>query len=335
MPNASAGMDALGLDDSGTVCVSYGMFPDAWLQHFALGTKRGLVFAAGGGADIILARFVAERVLCAGCAAVDLAQPLNRCSIGSKLVEDFQLTPRAEGEDSQVLCHAKVIANTHEPRTLRGKGICISAAIPWDHGLRLVFAAQGEGCSMLAHRAQVSGSHYDFAIAVDGGGDILTAGQEEFDRVVLQRFRAAWSPFRPLMLFVIGLGADGASRPVDFGSVSLDGMLLRGEATVDEESAKNIEGILRIANRWHQDPLSWNGQPEEWAHGLHVPQIVVLATRKELPMASSGSSNVLVPRRPKRLDIPTENRGSPVLPWLVLDQDLLRTARCYSVTTCK
>lgn len=54
------------------------------LSRFPLRNSHGVVFAAGGASDIVLARCLAQRVMALGALRVDLAQPLGGSSLSRK-----------------------------------------------------------------------------------------------------------------------------------------------------------------------------------------------------------------------------------------------------------
>lgn len=299
-----------------------------WLNEVDPRDKRVLVFAAGGGADIVFVRFLAGLLWRGGAAEVDVAQPLNRSTIETEAAQRFQIESLAQCAN-QVGAFTSVTPNVHQEAALRGKGIALAAAIEWRHGLRLVFAATGTGCQSLARREWRPHQPYDMAIAVDGGGDVLTGGASNFDRVVLDRFRAAWDGTRLLSLVVIGLGADGASEHGAFAERTLNGWECRWKAHIDAASSEEIDSALRLANRLHPDPLAWTSLDRYWSRGLHVPQIVTLAARSQLPMSQAGFPYVLAPRRSEASKVPTETWARMNEAWMVLNGDLAKTACCF------
>ncbi len=303
------------------------MFLDDWLRELNPPGKRALVLAAGGGADVVFVRLVAERLWCAGAVAVDLLQALNRPVVDAETSERFGLVGAGKGDNDVVKRFSVVVPNGHE--SLRGKGMAIAAAIDWRHGERLVVAAKGGGCATVARRCWAADEPYDLAVAVDGGGDVLTGGPDNFDRVVLDRFHEAWETANPLGLLVIGLGADAASEEATMTSATISGWRLAHDAKVDIAACDEIEEILRTVNRLHPDPLNWRDSDRHWSHGLHVPQIVALAARSRFPAASRGRPYVLVPRKSERATLPTEEHRSTGQRWVVMNEQLLCTARWY------
>ncbi len=311
------------------------MFMDDWLSQLEPEGKRALVFAAGGGADAVLVRLVAERLMGAGASIVDVAQAYNRFSFDPEVVERFALVAPGDLGCAQVMRFGAVVANDHQTDGLRGKGMAIAAAIEWKHGERLIFAAKlgAGGCAALALRSWKPAEPYDFAVAVDGGGDVLTGGANEFDRVVLDSFKANWDSSKPLGLLVIGLGADVGSPEGAFATnTTIDGWQFSGETAIDADASEGIEEILRSINRLHPDPQNWRDSDEHWTRGLHVPQIVALAVRSRLPVSSRGLPFVLVPRPSKQQGPPTEAHSETRQSWPVLNLELLRTARWYCPT---
>jgi len=186
------------------------MFADRWLVALNPQGKNALVLATGGGADIVLAQFVAQRLVSLGAIRVDIAQALNKSDFTDEIVCQFHLTdPQGTGQGLvRRLPGGK--PNDGEPGT-RGNGISMAAAMEWNEGDCLLVAAKkgSLGAAALARREWEPTKPYDLAVAVDGGGDILTGGPEEFDRVVLDVFQTVWDKTRPLALLVVGLGADG------------------------------------------------------------------------------------------------------------------------------
>jgi hypothetical protein len=306
------------------------MFLDNWLRGFEPESLHGLVFSAGGGADIVFARLVAEKMIEAGASKVDVAQARNRYSFSPEVVERYGLVPLGKTGKNQVMKFSDVVAN-HHPDGLRGKGMAMAAAVEWGHGERLVFAAKegSSGPEVLAERSWKLTEPYDFAIAIDGGGDILTGGKQEFDRVVLDAFKANWNPVKPLGLLVVGLGADMGSSEGSFSTSSpLDGWQLSGESVIGPDASDRLVHLLGMVNRLHPDPLNWGIQDDYWSYGLHVPQIVSLAAQSALPTSMLGPPYVLVPR-PSKQKSDTEINDVTKQPWPVFNIELLRTARWY------
>jgi len=304
------------------------MFIDGWLEAADPVGKQALVFSAGGGADIILARVIADRLRAAGAQTVDLAQPLNRLEIEKPLAEQFRMSDLTGS--AQVLRLDEVVPNdSDEALMLRGRGIAIAAAIDWRAGDRLIFAPKGDGCSLLANRAWAEGEPYDLAIAVDGGGDILTGDSDNFDRVVLDRFRETWDSSRRLALVVIGLGADGGSSVEQFRGATMDGWSQTREAFIDLALCDEIEDVLASINRLHPNPLYWRDSDPHWAYSLHVPQIIALAGRSMLPASARGGDYVLAPRKGEMKDLPNEIYSETGRPWIILNKRLLQIARWY------
>lgn len=298
------------------------MFLDSWLREDSRHGGRALVIAAGGGADIVLAAIVGSRIRHLFGTAVDIAQPLNRDKIDQHLCDDFHLASVGEEHIDQLKRFAARCENAHQQSGVRGKGIAIAAAIEWTAGDRLVFAANGDGCASLATLHP-----YELVFAVDGGGDILTGEATEFDRRVLSRFHDAWGMSRHLALLVLGLGADGASSEADLADASMHGWRLQGETQIDEEACNTIDSVLRQANRLHPNPLHWTVDDPHWSHGLHVPQIISLAVRGQLPASRRGLPYVLVPRLPKKGGpVGSEPDPESGRPRVVLNQDQLRRA---------
>ena len=198
------------------------------LEQIGHRSRRGLVFAAGGSADIILAKTIAAGLVSQGCSQVDLAQPLNCRVLSEKgLLVDVGRLHALEPEDGldpeSVLRHYASIPSERHADHRRGKGLRISSSLEWDHGSRYVFVVYGVGFFLFVGWRDGDAPYYDFAVGVDGGGDVLTHGDDEFDRVVVAGFRSGWSSARPLLLVAMGLGADGGSAPAEFGDVSLTG----------------------------------------------------------------------------------------------------------------
>ena len=263
---------------------------------------RGIVFAAGGSADIVLAKTIAEGLVRSGCSAVDLAQPLNCRMLSEKglLAEagaKHALEPEPGLDPEAVLRHNASVPSDRHPDHRRGKGLSISSSLEWDHGSRYVCAAHGRGPSSLAGRRQGGSPHYDFAVGVDGGGDVLTHGDDEFDRVVAAGFRSGWGSTRPLLLVAMGLGADGGSAPAEFDDVSVVGWRPIASTTIDGSFALSLQAELEGLGLWHQEPSSWSSDDPFWGYWLKVPQIIALAVQDELPFPGPDSDLVLFPRR--------------------------------------
>lgn len=304
------------------------MILESWLRALNPTDKRVLVFAAGGGADIIFVRVISEMLRRCGATQVDLAQPLNRTTIDSDIARRFELET-LQSCAAQVAVFESVVHNEHLDAGQRGKGITLAAAIEWSHGQRMVFAAQGNGPQLLARRAWRESEPYDMAIAVDGGGDILTGDPTTFDRIVLDNFRTAWHPSRPLALVVIGLGADGALDDRSLFHAKLPGWSLQQETEIDLQTCEAIECVLQMTNRLHPDPLNWTPTDPFWSRGLHVPQIVTLAARSLLPRSRSGAPFVLAPRHVAAPVRPLEHCERANALWLVLNEHLAKTVRLY------
>ncbi len=292
------------------------------LEQIGLLRRRGIVFAAGGSADIILAKTIASGLVREGCTRVDLAQPLNCEALSDKGLlseagEHHVLTAEAGLDPELVLRHHASIPCERHPKKLRGKGLSISSSLEWDHGSRYVCAAHGGGPFSLAGRRDDEEPYYEFAIGVDGGGDVLTHGDDEFDRVVLTGFRSGWPSTRPLLLVAMGLGADGGSEPQEFQDVSLAGWRPLGTTSVDGGFAQSLQHELERLGLWHPAPSDWTSEDPFWGYGFKVPQIIALAVRNEFPFAAPGGGPdlVLFPRRRE---------------LKVMNQRLLREARMFA-----
>ncbi|MCA9546334.1 MAG: hypothetical protein KC613_18140, partial [Myxococcales bacterium] len=181
----------------------------------------------------------------------------------------------------------------------RGKGLSISASLAWEHGTRYVFAAHGQGPAVLAGGRDTSAPFYDFAVGVDGGGDVLTHDDNEFDRIVLGRFRDGWTSARPLALVSMGLGADGGSAPEDFDNIDLPGWCDLGSTSVDRPFADALHRELESLGLWHATPQAWRPDDPYWGYGFKVPQIIALTVRGEFPFSEPGDDpdGVRFPRR--------------------------------------
>lgn len=291
------------------------------LEQIKHRSRRGLVFAAGGSADIILAKTIAAGLVSEGCPQVDLAQPLNCKNLSQKnLLGDagkrYALEPEGDLDPEAILRHHASIPADRRADHQRGKGLSISSSLEWAHGSRYVCAAHGIGPSSLAGRRDGEVPYYDFAVGVDGGGDVLTHGDEEFDCVVLAGFRSAWSQARPLILISLGLGADGGSAPADFENTELDGWRLVGTTVVQGTFADTLHRELDRLGLWNESPASWRSDDPYWGYGLKVPQIIALAVRGEFPFDAPGEQSNLV-RFPRRGELKTMDRG------------LLREARVF------
>ena len=288
-------------------------------EQIGLRGGRGIVFAAGGSADIILAKTIAGGLVRRGCSRLDLAQPLNCRTLGDKglLCEagvQHALEPEVGLEPDAVLRHHATVPSDRHPDHRRGKGLSISSSLEWDHGSRYVFAAHGRGSSSLAGRRLGDAPYYDFAVGVDGGGDVLTHGDDEFDRVVLDGFESGWASTRPLLLVAMGLGADGGSAPEEFREVSLDGWRSVATESVDDDFALSLQQELEGLGLWHPNPSSWSCDDPYWGYGLKVPQIIALAVRDEFPFPGPQPDLVLFPRRGE---------------LKLMDRRLLREARLF------
>jgi len=136
-------------------------------------------------------------------------------------------------------------------------------------------------------------------IGVDGGGDVLTHGDDEFDRVVLDAFRSGWSSARPLILIAMGLGADGGSAPAEFDGVALEGWRPVGTTEVESTFADALHRELDRLGLWNESPASWTSDDPYWGYGFKVPQIIALAVRSAFPfeVSEGGQDLVLFPRR--------------------------------------
>ncbi len=265
---------------------------------------RGLVFAAGGSADIILAKTIAAGLVKKGCTQVDLAQPLNCRSLKEKHLlgneaERYALKPEIGLDPEAVLRHHASVPPDHHADDRRGKGLSISSSLEWNRGSRYVCAAHGRGPSSLARRRHGGLPYYDFAIGIDGGGDVLTHGADEFDRVVVDGFRSGWASARPLILVAMGLGADGGSTPDEFNEVRLERWRPVGTAEVERSFADALHRELDRLGLWNESPATWSPDDPYWGYGLKVPQIIALAVRGEFPFKAPGGAPNLVmfPRR--------------------------------------
>ena len=297
------------------------MIAEKVAEQIAGRIETGLVFAAGGSADIILARTVAEGLMRRGCSRVDLAQPLNCKSLADKgLLGDqgrfYKLSPVAGIDPEEVLQHSGSVPSHRHPEHRRGKGLSISSSIEWPHGCRYVCAAHGNALAGLAGRRGGSGIMYDFAVGIDGGGDVLTHGEDEFDRVVVAAFRSGWTCERPLILVAVGLGGDGGSAPDAFQDATLPGWRAVATTVVDDAFTDVLQRELEKLGLWHPSPANWSKEDPYWGYGFKVPQIITMAVRREFPFPTEEGQphHVLFPRR-------RELR--------LMDQRLLREARLY------
>lgn len=288
---------------------------------------RGLVFAAGGSADIILAKVIAAELARNGCTRVDLAQPLN-CR---KLTEKVSLAEPGKGyalevedglDPEAVLRHHACVPVAQHTAAQRGKGLNISSSLEWTSGSRYVCAAFGDGLASLARRRSGDRCHYDFAIAVDGGGDVLTHGEDEFDRVVIAGFKSGCPSTCPLLLVSLGLGADGGSAPEDFERCTLQGWRSVAETEVDQALANSMHRELDRLGLWHPSPAKWSHDDPDWSYGFKVLQIVVLAVRNEFPFPMAGDPADLT-RFPRRGALKLMNKR------------LLREARIFRSETTR
>lgn len=291
------------------------------LEHISLSRGRGIVFAAGGSADIVLAKNIAARLISEGCLSVDLAQPLNCKNLSEKglLLENAEryfLEPEDGLDPESILRHYASVPSDHHPSDRRGKGLNISSSLEWEHGTRYVCAAHGRGLSSLAGRRDGEGTYYSFAVGVDGGGDVLTHDDEEFDRKVIRAFRSEWSAGCPLLLISMGLGADGGSAPGDFDDAVPSGWKALFSVSVDGEFARALQCDLEKLGLWHPAPSTWNKDDPYWGYGLKVPQIIALAVRGEFPFDDLESDTQLV-RFPRRRELK------------LMDRRLLREARIF------
>ncbi len=286
------------------------------------GTRNtGLVFAAGGSADIILARTLAEGLVRSGGVRIDLVQPLNCKSLAEKgLLDDegqfYKLAPVPGLDPEEVLQHTGTLPSIRHPDHRRGKGLSISSSLTWPHGSRFVCAAHGDGLGHLAGRLEDDGLKYEFAVGVDGGGDVLTHGEDEFDRIVVAALRSGWCGERPLGLVAMGLGADGGSAPDAFENVVLPGWKAAATSVVGPDFCSALQSELESLGLWHSSPETWHKDDPYWGYGFKVPQIIAMAVRREFPFQVAGGhpNLVLFPRRGE---------------LKIMDQRLLREARLY------
>jgi len=273
--------------------------------------KRGVVFAAGGSADIILAKGIGTLLIELGAVSVDLVQPLNCQSLEEKgllsngaiyvLEEETGLAPYL------VLRHFEIVPIDNHPENRRGKGLNISSSLLWDQGTRYVCSGRGEGISRIASRKNGERPYYDFAVGVDGGGDVLTHDDDEFDRVVLRGFSKGWEESNPLYLVVMGLGADGGSSPSEFENVGLRGWKHLGNTSISSSFVDLLQIELEQLGLWHFHPSEWTPEDSYWGYGLKVPQIISLAVRETFPFGQVKNEPNLV-LFPRRGELKTMNR---------------------------
>lgn len=280
------------------------MFVKNIIRQIDLKVGRGIVFAAGGSADIILAKSIALELIEHGCQRVDLAQPLNCKKLSeegllSEASELYKTEPEVGLEPEAVLKHYSTVPSICHTDSKRGKGLSISSSLKWDHGSRYLCAAHGGGPSALAGRMDDGRSFYDFAVGVDGGGDVLTHGDEEFDRVVLNGFSSGWRWDKPLVMIAMGLGGDGGSSPEEFEGVGLKGWRQLPISFIDEAFAQSLQHTLVQLGLWNDQPEHWHKTDPYWGYGLKVPQIMALTVMGRFPFTSSGRDKniVLFPRR--------------------------------------
>lgn len=277
---------------------------DEALQRAGAGCARALVVAAGGSADILLAKGLAELLVEAGCRQVDLAQPL-KCQVLAQYkritgsLDDWGLDSVPGLEPNAVLRHARPRRATKSDAGERGKGLSISTSVSWGYGDRFIVAALGAGPHILAARCDADAPYYDLALAIDGGGDVLTHDEAEFDRIVVDGLQSGWHGNGPLMLAVMGLGADGGSSPEQFESAGLAGWSLIMQSQIDLDFADLLERELMAQGLWLVDPAGWTARDQDWGYGLKVPQIMAMARRGQFPFGDAPGSegHVLFPRR--------------------------------------
>ncbi len=267
------------------------MIADHLLPHAATDCRRALVFSAGGSADLVFAKTIALALVARGVERVDLAQPLNCQQLSAKgLLEGngrlHGLGPATGVDPELVLRHSTTVPVERLDEGRRGKGLSISAAMDWPYGERYVMAAHGGGPRLLAGRRDGATPFYDLAVGVDGGGDVLTHDEREFDRIVASGVRLGWRGPGALLLVVVGLGADGGSAPEQFEGATLQGWRQVGSGRVDADWASQLERELRALTLWHDEPARWSPNDPFWGYGLKVPQIVALATRGATPFGA-------------------------------------------------
>jgi len=280
------------------------MFVRELLLHLEFKRGRGIVFAAGGSADIILAKNIAVGLVSNGWTHVDIAQPLNCKKLSDQGLmgeagEFYKVAPETDIDPESVLKHYSSVPIDRHPEAKRGKGLSISSSLRWDHGGRYLCAALGQGPGLLAKKSENGQPFYDFAIGVDGGGDVLTHGDDEFDRIVLNNFSSSWKGVGPLILVATGLGADGGSAPEEFDGVQLEGWQELPTSIVDKTFAQSLQEDLEKLGLWNHRPSDWSKDDSYWGYGLKVPQIIALAARNEFPFPSPDieANLTMFPRR--------------------------------------
>ncbi len=290
------------------------------------GYKRGLVFSAGGSADLVLAKVIATGLVGAGFSRVDLAQPLHcraLSEIGLHSHEGmFHALESEPGLDPEcVLRHHSLLPADRIAERHRGKGLSISALLEWNHGSRYVCATYGGGPLTLAKRLDGDAPYYEFGVGVDGGGDSLTHGDDEADRVVLAGYKSGWPSSGPLLFIAMGLGGDGGSKPEEFDHVSLPGWMSCGSQALDEEFASSVKEELSQLGLWNNRPSAWTNDDPIWGYGFKVGQIISMAIQHEFPFDTHSSRSDLV-RFPRRRELKLMNKH------------LLREARFFLHEAC-
>jgi hypothetical protein len=279
-----------------------------------IGAKRGrgIVLAVGGAADMVIAKSVATGLVSRGCGQVDLAQPLNCSRLSDKDLlgakgAGYALASERDLDHELVLRHHGCVAAADHPLDRRGKGLAISSSLEWSNGTRYVCAGAGDGPAALARRMKDTAPYYDFAIGVDGGGDVLTHGEHEFDRIVLANFKSGWQADRPLLLVTMGLGADGGSEPKAFDGPVLPGWVPFATCEADHAFVASLQEDLERLLLWHPAPATWSPTDPCWGYGLKVPQIIALAARGEFLFGTDDCDADLT-RFPRRGELKTMHK---------------------------
>jgi len=285
------------------------------------GYKRGLVFSAGGSADLILAKVIATGLIDSGFSRVDLAQPLHCRALSELRLHSEEgvyhsLEPEIGLDPECVLRHKETLPLSRILERDRGKGLSISALLEWNHGSRYVCATHGGGPLTLARRLDGDAPYYEFGIGVDGGGDSLTHGDDEADRVVLEGYKSGWPSSSPLLFIAMGLGGDGGSKPEEFDHVSLSGWMSCGLQALDEDFALSVKEELSQLGLWNNRPSAWTSDDPIWGYGFKVGQIISMAIQNEFPFDTDSSRSDLV-RFPRRRELK------------IMNKHLLREARFF------
>lgn len=257
------------------------------------------IISIGGGADVVIAKAIALRMIRSGAMSVDIVQTKARLGLDREETNQdlgkLRLTRVDPFGEYEFLKYQTAVTNDVIDAKERTRGKRLAAAIDWRNGRKFYAAGLSPSWGEFIRTGGANGLPYDVVICVDGGGDVLGI-DADCDIKVLKHIEQSMPNESGLFLYVVGIGADGT--PIEsFNDAKLEGWSLVSEGKLQGEFADDLECCLRETSCWLDDPLKWDTPGSLWSYGLNVPQIVALAIRNMFPYSQPLDGVVSYPRR--------------------------------------